>query len=299
MEAMERAPTVVAESVLLEGPGFLVIHQEADGSPGPVAGVSDPLPAGLSTNVVVELDPAMVTPRLWPMLHVDDNAVGTYEFGTVQGADAPVRVNDQVVTFPINAAPSLTMSDQTLEDGTLTIEQALIDAPGWIAIHSSVDGSPGPVLATYPLIPGANPNAVIAVDPAAAGNQVFPMLHYDTGEAGVYEFGTVEGADGPVRVAGNVVVGPLNLGGGACTVTPVAAGGANLRSGPGTDFDIAGSLASGASATVTGQATGTDGLPWWQLAGGNWVRSDVVTTSGNCDNVPAVEAPATTPEASS
>ena len=38
------------------------------------------------------------------------------------------------------------------------------------------------------------------------------MLHYDTGEAGVYEFGEVEGADGPVVVQGDIVVGPLTPG---------------------------------------------------------------------------------------
>jgi putative cofactor-binding repeat protein len=38
---------------------------------------------------------------------------------------------------------------------------------------------------------------------------VFPMLHYDTDSVGEYEFGEVEGADGPVVVQGNVVTGPL------------------------------------------------------------------------------------------
>jgi hypothetical protein len=37
------------------------------------------------------------------------------------------------------------------------------------------------------------------------------MLHYDTGEAGVYEFGTVEGVDGPVVFGGGPVVGPLEI----------------------------------------------------------------------------------------
>jgi hypothetical protein len=45
----------------------------------------------------------------------------------------------------------------------------------------------------------------------AAADQVFPMLHYDTGEAGVYEFGAVEGADGPVVFGGGPVVGPLEI----------------------------------------------------------------------------------------
>jgi len=35
-------------------------------------------------------------------------------------------------------------------------------------------------------------------------------LHVDTGEAGVYEFGEVEGADGPVMVNDGVLVFPIN-----------------------------------------------------------------------------------------
>jgi hypothetical protein len=117
----------------------------------------------------------------------------------------------EVVTFPINAAPALVMQDQTLEMGHITIRNALIDAPGWVAIHSDNNGEPGPVLGTALLHPGANWNVAIDVDPAAAGSRVFPMLHYDTGEAGVYEFGTVEGADAPTFVGGNVIFAPLGI----------------------------------------------------------------------------------------
>lgn len=212
MEGM--APMVMVESVLSEGPGFLVIHQEADGSFGGVAGVSAPLAAGLTEDFSIELDPAMVTPNLWPMLHVDDGTAGTYEFDGQSGLDNPVAVDGNVVAFPISGAPSIDLAGSTLEDGVLTVPQALIDAPGWLAIHSNNGGAPGPVLASYPLIRGLNPNIVIALDAAAAGDLVFPMLHYDTGTAGVYEFGTVEGADGPTSVGGNVVVGPAGAGAG-------------------------------------------------------------------------------------
>src|SRR5690606_21727717 len=119
-------------------------------------------------------------------------------------------VEDNVVVFPINAAPSIVF-EGGLEGDTLTVAQALIDAPGWLAIHSNNEGRPGPVLGSAPLRPGVNRNIAITLDPMAAGSLVFPMLHYDTGEVGVYEFGTVEGADGPVRVAETTVVGPLEL----------------------------------------------------------------------------------------
>ena len=309
MEMMDMTPTVLAESVLAEGPAFLVIHSEsAEGGPGPVAGVSDALPPGLSTDLTIELDPALVTPNLWPMLHVDTGAAGEYEFGTVEGADLPVRVNEQVVTFGISASPSLTMVDGPLVEAMMglgphiIIDEALIDAHGWIAIHSSADGRPGPVIGTAPLVQGMNKRVVVELAPEDAGDQVFPMLHYDTGVAGTYEFGTVEGADGPVAVAGNVVVGPLNIVGAAedmgealaddCTITTTRSGGVNLRGGPGTNFAVQGNLAAGQTAPVDGQAQGADGFVWWHITDGNWARSDVVDGSGDCEGVPALQAPA-------
>lgn len=205
---------VVADSVLSEGPGFLVIHADAGGQFGEVIGAA-PVGEGLTKDVAVEVDASKLTPVVWPMLHVDTGEVGTYEFGTVQGVDGPVAIDGNVVAYAINAAPSFEAAAQPLADGTITISAALIDAPGWLVIHSSVDGSPNAPLAVVPLRAGLTSNIVIPIDFAsvdgAATNQVFPMLHYDTGEASVYEFGTVEGADGPVSVGGNVVVGPVEI----------------------------------------------------------------------------------------
>ncbi|MEQ9027421.1 MAG: hypothetical protein RLP44_01800, partial [Aggregatilineales bacterium] len=203
---MMMAPTATAASVLSEGLGWLVIHSDNDGSPGPVAGFA-PVQAGLNTNVTIELDPEVATPVLWPMLHVDTGVEGEYEFGTVEGADGPVRVNDAVLTFPINAAPSIVYDIHFDDDGTLIVSQAIIDAPGWLVIHADNGGSPGPVLGAAPLTPGVNTHIAITLD-GDVTDTLFPMLHYDTGEAGVYEFGTVDGADLPVSIGGNVVVGP-------------------------------------------------------------------------------------------
>jgi hypothetical protein len=212
MEMMaDMAPTLHAHSVLSEGPGFLVVHQEADGGPGPVAGFAAVEP-GLNLEVNVELDPALLTGNLWPMLHVDTGEVGVYEFGTVEGADCPVRVNDQVLTFPVAAAPSINLEGVYLSDETtLIVNSALIDAPGWLAIHADGGGSPGPVIGAALLTPGWNGPIAVTIDPAGLTDTVFPMLHYDTGEAGVYEFGVVEGADGPVRFGEAVVVGPAEV----------------------------------------------------------------------------------------
>jgi WD40 repeat protein len=71
----------------------------------------------------------------------------------------------------------------------------------------------------------------------------------------------------------------------------------NMRSGPGTDYDVVAQLPIGETAEVTGQTVGEDGYIWWRLANNLWVRWDVVAALGNCDNVPYVEgAPQPTPE---
>jgi hypothetical protein len=315
--ALEGPVTVNVASVLSSGPGWLVIHSDNAGGPGPVLGqtaVTD----GSNLDVVVTLDGGDPTAVLWPMLHVDTGVEGEYEFGTVEGADGPVRDSaGNVITFAVAAAPSLNLGTgaQLVENGAITIPGALIDLEGWIAIHSNNGGSPGPVLASYPLQAGWNSNAVIPIDEAAAGNLVFPMLHYDTGEPGVYEFGAVEGADGPVRVAEAVVVSPLGLGadavsggaaappaGGGCTLTADAQS-VNLRGGPGVDYAVVGSLAGGATVEAVGQATGATGQVWWSLADGSWVRSDIVSESSDACNslpqvayAPAPPAPAETAE---
>lgn len=209
MDDMMMAPAVTADSVLSEGPGWLVIHADGGGSPGPVIGFA-PVEDGTNLDVVVELDAEGLTPVLFPMLHVDTGEEGTYEFGQVEGADGPVTVNDAVVVFPIDAAPSI-VYEVTGGEGQVTVEQALIDAPGWLVIHADGDGAPGPVIGFAPLTPGLNTDIEVSVDMDGMTPTVFPMLHYDTGEAGVYEFGQVEGADLPVAVNGNVVTGPAEV----------------------------------------------------------------------------------------
>lgn len=67
--------------------GFIAIHQDASGAPGPVVGHAD-IPEGDSSDVVVTLDSPVTTGDFWPMLHLDAGTIGTYEF---PGPDGPVK----------------------------------------------------------------------------------------------------------------------------------------------------------------------------------------------------------------
>jgi uncharacterized protein YraI len=61
-----------------------------------------------------------------------------------------------------------------------------------------------------------------------------------------------------------------------------------MRSGPGVDHAVAGILPAGQTASVDGQAAGSDGFVWWHLVTGQWVRSDVVDERGDCEAVPVM-----------
>lgn len=71
-----------------------------------------------------------------------------------------------------------------------------------------------------------------------------------------------------------------------CTIS--APNQVNLRRGPGTNFDRAGALTAGQTAEVDGQAPGGDGMTWYRLTDGAWVRSDVVRAPDTCAAVPTV-----------
>ncbi len=88
--------TVTISEVVSDGPGWIVIHMEKGGGPGPVVGyaaVND----GTNTDVVVKIDSYTATPKLFAMLHTDAGTVGKYEF---PGADVPVMVDDKMVSPP-------------------------------------------------------------------------------------------------------------------------------------------------------------------------------------------------------
>jgi hypothetical protein len=303
MEVADQIVTdsVTADSVLCAAACFLVIHQEANGTFGGVAGVSDPLPAGVNTDVVISVDPALLTPNLWPMLHDDTGVEGQYEFGTVEGADTPVIINDQIVTFRIHATPAITMADQSVVDNTVTADSVLIEEAGWLVIHSEQNGTYGPV-AGYAAVPaGLSRNVVVELDPALITGRLWPMLHADTGAIGTYEFGSVEGADSPIQVNGEVVTFPILSS--ECAVTVIGPSNANVRETPDTNSLVLASLPAGSQAGVVGQSAGGT-FVWWQLADGGWIRSDLVDESAGCEGVPVVgasgaPAPAATEEASS
>ena len=98
---------VTIAEVSSKGPGWIVIHADKSGAPGPVLGYTA-VKDGQNMNVAVKLAAEGRTETLYAMLHTDAGTVGTYEF---PGADGPVSVDGKVVTpaFKATAAAPATL----------------------------------------------------------------------------------------------------------------------------------------------------------------------------------------------
>ncbi len=95
--------SITVKSVNITGSaGFIAIHADASGQPGPVVG-HVAIPEGDSSDVVVTLDAKSPTGAYWPMLHVDAGTPGTYEF---PGPDGPVKSGADIVMKKITLTVS-------------------------------------------------------------------------------------------------------------------------------------------------------------------------------------------------
>ena len=107
---------VTVAKAVSAGPGWMVIHAQADGKPGPVIGHAA-LMDGVNENVGVEIDESAATDVLYAMLHTDAGEMGTYEF---PGPDGPVKDADgNVITPAFNVTMGEAMGEEAMGEGNM------------------------------------------------------------------------------------------------------------------------------------------------------------------------------------
>lgn len=223
-QAVSDDVSVTIAGAVSEGPGWMVVHADADGAPGPVIGFA-PVNEGENEDVAVKLDPSGLTGVLYAMLHVDAGAEGEYEF---PGDDVPARdeAGDIVVT-PFSAYwNAVEVSGQELMAGDqVTVERVISRTPGWLVVHAEAEGGPGPVIGHAPVSMGENLEVAVQVDAERLTGTLFAMLHVDADTEGEYEF---PGDDVPARTPeGDVAVVPFTLTANAVNVPDQALGEGN------------------------------------------------------------------------
>jgi hypothetical protein len=120
-------------------------------------------------------------------------------------------------------ASKVTVSDQEIVNGTITIESIDAAQDGWVVIHAQASGNPGPDVGHAAVTAGNNTNVVVNIDVSRATPVLYAMLHIDAGALGTYEF---PGADVPAageQADVNPTFNVTNLAAVQTTATPEAA----------------------------------------------------------------------------
>lgn len=114
----------------------------------------------------------------------------------------------------VPGAPSLTLSATPLVDGAVVVERAAVTSDAWVVLHpEAIGGNPdtATILGKAFLLHGENENVPVGLKASVEpGTTVYAMLHADTGEIGVFEFGR-DALDPPLDKDGAVVQEPFTV----------------------------------------------------------------------------------------
>ncbi|MEX2478943.1 MAG: hypothetical protein WD357_10930 [Gracilimonas sp.] len=210
---------VVISSVDSPEDGWVVIHRSNESNDGPqvpeIIGKAA-VEMGANSDVSIQLEEGVANDEtLWAMLHEDTGEIDTYEFDGENGLDNPVTFEEEIVmtSFMISQTdPAITVADQVNQGNIFTLS---VDAAedGWIVIHGPNETNDGPqipeIIGKAPVNSGMNGDVEIILnegETVEVGDNLFPMLHYDTGEIGAYEFDGGNGLDLPVFFEGGIVL---------------------------------------------------------------------------------------------
>ncbi|MEZ4728474.1 MAG: spondin domain-containing protein [Caldilineaceae bacterium] len=116
--------TVTVAEAVSDGPGWVVIHADDNGAPGPVIGHSEQLTDGVNSELVIDIDTGAATDTLYAMLHTDAGEAGVYEF---PGPDSPVTVDGEVVTPAFMVTAPVTETEPTTDTETVTDTETLTE----------------------------------------------------------------------------------------------------------------------------------------------------------------------------
>ncbi len=197
---------VVAERVLSDGPGWLVVFLDADGQPGNIVGFSA-LADGLNERLPVAIT-GNVTPLLHVRLHADEGEIGVFE---VPGADQPILGPDRRIpgfSFRTDQGPVLIAADQAVTD-TVTAALLVADVDMWLVAWSDEEGEPGAVIGRVRLGAGMHWDVAVPVEAEATTPRLYLTLHADAGTANRFDF--PDGPDEPLQAGGSPVILPLRV----------------------------------------------------------------------------------------
>ena len=142
------------------------------------------VPAGVSNELAIEIDPYMATATLSVRLHRDAGEPGIFE----PDLDLPQDVTEAVAIALDVPLPSIVVSEQDVpESGFLLVDAVIAVEAGWLAIYTDADGAPDRLLAFVAVDAGLNEALPFTINRYEATTALHAILHEDAGEMGRFE----------------------------------------------------------------------------------------------------------------
>jgi hypothetical protein len=201
-EARIDGTAIDVAAVTLPAPGFVAVQRNEAGRPGAVLGASALLGEGTTTDLRIELDPALrVTGLIWVVAYVDRDEDGLLD---PDGLDEPGEQEDgePAVASPVMTVvpldpTSIAVTDQEGDGTSITVAEASLPSPGFLELLLDSDGEPGRRIGVSELIVSTATEVRIALDrPLDADAIVWVRARIDFDEDGVLDGIDPVGLDG-------------------------------------------------------------------------------------------------------
>jgi hypothetical protein len=214
--------TLVVDRVLAPGDSWVVVHEDMDGKPGARVGLAH-VDGGVSTNVVVKLDPKMkLGEKVLVALHADRGIANEFEFNMDNfeaSPDKPYFVDGMelakavvVRVFGVMAdegEAAIEVTDQLGVTDALVVARAVAPTGAWIVVHLDDNGKPGDRVGYQQIPAGESLDTTVTLTGGMElTDKLLVAVHADRGQAGKLEFdmmGKVNSPDQPFFVNGKEV----------------------------------------------------------------------------------------------
>jgi hypothetical protein len=187
-QAIDRSGQVEITGASVPEPGWVALHADEDGEPGPILGQTPLLP-GDNENVVIIFDWQQATPRLHALLYQDLGIAGRFEPETV---DEPFTHQNKAIgeTFTVTLPIDVYVIDQPATVGNVVIERVSVSQPAWVAVYTDFAGYADRRVGAVLVEPGVTEMITVPIE--TQGINITPImhvqLHADEGTSGELEF---------------------------------------------------------------------------------------------------------------
>lgn len=185
------ADTVFFNRVVTDQPGFLVIYNDADGDEQIDIAIGFAyIEAGLTENLVVDVNEGAVSDRIYFTQHVDANGDGEFDF---PGEDQMRSIDNQIRLFSARTdlGGFIVAADQPIADDTVTIRLVYAVGPSWIALFAADPELPhrpgGEIIGEASIDGGVSIDVAVPITAIEPGVKVFARIHTDNGDPDLFE----------------------------------------------------------------------------------------------------------------